>query len=353
MKDIYDKIIKLSQDTMKRFEPGNLKWMWGEALLMHSLGMLGSQNENIDYDTYIKTYVDSHIDKGYRVDQSDTLAPSLAAYYLYKKDPVEKYQVVIDKAIHYIFNAPKVVENMPNHLGYSVEGKFYPKSIWVDSIMMYGVFTSLYAKENNHKELMNFAKTQPIFFAKYLQDHNEKLFYHSYWTKRKHTYPKKKIFWGRGNGWVIAAMPMLLDHIDAGKEKDLALKILQETSEALLKYQREDGFFETVLNKPGKTYIESSATALIASGWLHGVRKGYLDVSYKERAIKSLKAVVNQLEIKDNLLSMPFISAPTIPIQLIPYLGYKFTPRGNDWSYGLAALFFAGFNLKELLDHDA
>lgn len=345
--DLYNKIIDLSKDTMKRYEPSKLKWMWGEALLMHSFGLLQSQNQEIDYSGYIKEYVDAHIKKGYRVDQSDTLAPALAAYYLYKQDPKEEYKVIIDKAINYIFNAPKVIENMPNHLGHSLEGKFYPKSIWVDSIMMYGVFTSLYAKENNHKDLMDFAKTQPMFFAKYLQDKEDNLFYHCYWVKAKHTYPKRKIFWGRGNGWVIAGLPMLIDNIEDGKEKELALSILQKTSKALVKYQRPDGFFETVLNKPGKTYIESSATALIAGGWLHAVRKGYIDKSYKELALKSLEAVVNKLELKDDLLSMPLISAPTIAIQLIPYLGYKFTPRGNDWTYGLAALNFAAYQLKE------
>ena len=54
------------------------------------------------------------------------------------------------------------------------------------------------------------------------------------------------------------------------------------------------------------------------------------------------------LEIKDGLLSMPLVSAPTIAVQLIPYLGYKFTPRGNDWTYGLAALFFAALSYRRL-----
>ena len=64
---------------------------------------------------------------------------------------------------------------------------------------------------------------------------------------------------------------------------------------------------------------------------------------------KAFEAVVDSLEMKDGLLSMPLISAPTIAIQLIPYLGYKYTPRGNDWTYGLAALFFAALNYRKLL----
>jgi len=349
--ELYQKIIDLSKDTMKRYDPENLKWMWGEALLMHSLGLLQSQNKDIDYTSYIRKYVDHHIKIGYRLDQSDTLAPTLAAYYLNKIEPKKEYQEIIDKALNYIFNAPKIIENMPNHLGHSREGKLYPKSIWVDSIMMYGVFTSLYAKENNHKELMNFALTQPKFFAKYLQDKEDSLFYHCYWVKPGHTFPKRKIYWGRGNGWVIAGIPMLLDNLEKGPEWNLALEIYQKTSAALLPYQREDGFFETVLNKPGKTYIESSATALIAAGWIHGVRKGYIDQSYLEKALKSLKAVVNSLEMKDGLLSMPLISMPTIPMPIFPYLGYKLLPRGNDWTYGLAALNFAAYELKEY-NHD-
>jgi len=347
---ILERIIELSHDTMKRYDPGKLKWMWGEALLMHGYGLLNDTYHESKYIDYIKAYVDAHMAKGYRVDQSDTLAPALASYYLTKKLGDKKYEEPTNKAINYILNAPKVIENMPNHLGHSLEGKFYPKSIWVDSIMMYGVFTSLYAKEQNNQELMDFAKTQPRFFAEYLQDKDEKLFYHCYWTKVGHTYPRKKIFWGRGNGWVIAGLPMLIDNLENGEEREMAINILQETSEALLPYQREDGFYETVFNFKGKTYKESSATALIAAGWLHSVRMGYVNDTFLEPAMKALKTVVNVLEYKDGLLSMPLISAPTIAIQGIPYFGYKYTPRGNDWSYGLAALFFAGVQYHKILE---
>ncbi len=345
--NVYDTIIRLSKDTMKRYRPEKLKWMWGEALLMHSFALLETQQPDIDYTGYITRYVDHHIEKGYRIDQSDTLAPALAAYHVHKKTEGKKYETVVNKAIEYILHAPKVIENMPNHLGKSPEGKLYPTSIWVDSIMMYGVFTSLYADENDHQALMRFAMTQPRFFSKYLQDDEDDLFYHCYWTKRGHTYPKKKLFWGRGNGWVMAGLPMLIDHLPKGKERSEALRIYQKAARALIQYQRDDGFFETVLNRPGKTKTEASATALIGAGWLHGIRKGYLDQSFRTPAKKAIRAVTDSLRVKDGLLSMPNISAPTIPMPLFPYLGYKWTPHGNDWTYGLAALNFAAFEWKE------
>lgn len=337
------RIIELADATTKRLVPEEQPWMWGEALLMHALGQLNDQLGEDRYTDYIKRYADHHISKGCRIDQSDTLAPTLATYYLQKRFPDEGYEVTTNRGLDYIKTSSKIIHNMPNHLGHSLEGKLYPKSIWVDSIMMYGVFTSLYAREQEEEWLMDFAKSQPAFFKKYLQDPEDKLFVHSYWTKARRQYPKK-LYWGRGNGWVIGAVPMLMDNLGDGPEKESCAKMLTEVSEALLPYQRGDGYFETLLNKPGTTDKESSATALIASGWLHGVRCGYLPESYKEPALKALFAVVDDLEMKDGLLSMDHISGPTIALQLIPKLGYKMQykmQKSADWSYGLAALFFA------------
>ena len=353
MDKYFEKVLQLADDTTKRFAPESLKWMWGEALLMHSLGLLNEVLKEDRYTDYIKRYADHHIEKGLRVDQSDTLAPTLATYYLQKKLGDEKYKKITQRGIDYIKNSKKIINNMPNHLGSSPEGKMYPKSVWVDSIMMYGVFSSLYAQENNVGWLMDFAKTQPQFFAECLQDEKAKLFVHSYWVKRGIKYPKN-IFWGRGNGWVAAAMPMLLDRLPEGDEKERAKNILVEISEALLKYQREDGYFELILNRPGKTQKESSATSLIASGWFHGARQGYLDKKYIEPAKKAFYAVVDDLETyKDGMLSMNYISGPTIPVQIFPYAGYvvqRKVFKERDWSYGLAALFFAGSNYYKLME---
>ncbi len=346
------KVIKLADDTMYNLPYDKMPWMWGEALLLHSMGLLNEELGEDRYTDYIKNFCDYHIQKGYRIDQSDTLAPTLATYYLQKKFPDEGYEKVTNQGLEYVKNSEKIIHNMPNHLGHSPEGRLYPKSIWVDSIMMYGVFTSLYAKEQNVQWLKDFALSQPKFFKTYLQDEEDKLFVHCYWVNFKKKYPDK-LYWGRGNGWVIAAVAMLIGNLEDGEEKDLCIEIMQEVSEALLPYQRKDGYFESLLNYPGTTKKESSATALIASGWMRGVREGYLDKKYLKPAIKAFKAVVDDFEEKNERLNMKHISAPTIALQLIPKVGYKLQytfQKSYNWSYGIASVIFAMIEYKKIID---
>ncbi|MCL2508119.1 MAG: glycoside hydrolase family 88 protein [Oscillospiraceae bacterium] len=334
------KIFDLADDSVKRFAPERLNWSWGQALFLYALAKIDEEHGADHYTGYLRRFYDHHIKKGYRLCSSDTSAPALGALYLALKTENGRYWSVVNAVKNYYETTPRVLEDMPNHLGTGVESLIYPKSVWVDSIMMYGVFTNWLAHATNDEKMRGFAKKQPAAFARYLQDDGTGFFYHSYWTKLRTHYPVKPIFWGRGNGWVMAALPLLLDYLP-GEEREHMTKVFVRLAEALLPYQRQDGYFETVFNRPGKTYKESSATMLIASGWFYGYRKGMLGREYYDASVKAFHAVCEDIQIKDGLLSMPYISAPTSAIQLIPYLVYKLTPRGNDWTYGLAAAFFA------------
>ncbi len=146
---------------------------------------------------------------------------------LFKKTGDKKYLEMTQKGIDYLKYEPRLMEDLINHNGHSRDSKDYPKSIWVDSIMMSGVFSAIAAKDYDDSELLEFSKTQPVQFAKYLQDSESKLFHHSYWKMLNRAYPKN-IFWGRGNGWVVAALSMYLDYVDEAN----ARRILYEVSEA-------------------------------------------------------------------------------------------------------------------------
>lgn len=342
----YEKVNKLAEFVTSTWEP-KMKWMWGEALLGYALDELDKENETQSHTEFLTKYCDYWAKVNPDVDQSDTAAPGLITYAMYKRTGKQEYKNLTEKVLDYIRNEPRLYMDCLNHLGCSKKGKLYPKSVWIDSVMMFSVFTSLYAKEQNDKELLEFAARQPKQYAAMMFNKSQGLWAHSYWVKPKKPFPRRNIFWGRGNGWVICGFPMILDNI--GIEHSEAAEIItifRETSEALLGCMNTDATFSTLLKHKSKR--ELSATALISAGWMHGVRCGYLDKKFLEPAVKAFYACVDAMEEEKDALYMTEISGPTIPLPVFPKLGYQMIPMGKNWSYGIAALIFAGIEYKKL-----
>lgn len=337
------KTIDLCDYLTKVWDPKSLRWGWGEGLFVYSLLKLDEYLGKDRYLDFAISYYDKYTKELPKVCSSDTCSPALGSLLLYKKTKEEKYKILTDLVIEYIKTAPRVLEGSPNHFGHdNKDADSYPKSIWVDSLMMFSVFTSIYGAETNDKEMLDYASYQPVMYAKYLMDKQENLWYHSYWVKQKTHYPKRKIFWGRGNGWIITSFPMIIENIGfENKHSKEIIEIYKKTSEALLKYQREDGTFETVFNKVGKTYREFSATLLICGGWLNGIRMGILDKKFLEPALKGIGECENNIIYEEGGVFLPEISRPTVPMQIIPYLYYRIMPCGRNWNYGVASYIFA------------
>jgi len=342
----YQKVNKLAEFVSRTWDP-KMKWMWGEALLGYALDELDKENGVNAHTDFLTKYCDYWVAADPAVDQSDTAAPGLITYAMYKRTGKEEYKKLTDRVLDYIHNGPRMYLDCLNHLGNSPKAKIYPKSVWVDSVMMFSVFTSLYAKENGDDKLIEFAARQPKQYASMMLDESEGLWAHSYWVKSKKAFPQRKLFWGRGNGWVICGFPMILDNIGLEHpEAQGIIEIYQKTSEALLKCMNEDYTFNTLLKY--SSYRELSATALISAGWMHGVRCGYLDKKFLEPAIKAFYACVDAMEENEDSIYMTEISGPTIPLPVFPKLGYKLIPLGKNWSYGIAALIFAAIEYKKL-----
>lgn len=346
--DDIKKVKALCDYLVKAWKPEDLRWGWGEALFTYALSEFDAFLGEDRYFPFYKAYCDYYVKNTPVVDCSDTAAPALTTYALYKKTANEEYKKLTELALDYISNSEKVLEDIPNHFGFSKDAK-YPISIWVDSLMMFSVFTARYGAEQGVDSFVDYAAKQPEVFAKYLMDKEDGCWYHAYWIKQKTHYPKRKLYWGRGNGWVVASFPMIVEFL--GKE-NINLKSMVETYkksvDGILRYQREDGAFNTVLNK--KTYRELSATILVAGGLYQAIRLNMLDNSYMEKADKAYNACIDSMIFnEDASVFFPEISRPTVPMQYIPYLWYKFLPKGNNWNYGVAALVLACIERNKLI----
>jgi rhamnogalacturonyl hydrolase YesR len=93
---------------------------------------------------------------------------------------------------------------------------------------------------------------------------------------------KPKIFWSRGNGWVMAAHARVLEHLLAGDpHRNEYITTLQNMAAALAARQRADGFWNVNLPAPGtpETYPgpETSGTAFFTYALAWGINQGYLN----------------------------------------------------------------------------
>jgi len=112
-------------------------------------------------------------------------------------------------------------------------------------------------------------------------------------------------YWSRGNGWVVAALARVLNDIPADDpHRKVYIKDFKAMCKALVKCQREDGFWNVSLHDPdnfgGK---ELTGTALFIYGMAWGINNGILKESeYYPVVAKSWNAMVKDCVHKNGFL---------------------------------------------------
>ena len=103
----YLKVKKLADFISSTSDP-KMKWMWGEALLGYALDEFDKENGREDYKKFLCDYCDYWAKVDPSVDQSDTAAPGLITYAMYKRTNNSEYKRPTDKVLNYIKNEPRL-----------------------------------------------------------------------------------------------------------------------------------------------------------------------------------------------------------------------------------------------------
>lgn len=116
---------------------------------------------------------------------------------------------------------------------------------------------------------------------------------------------QSKHSWGRAMGWYAMAFVDALDFIpkhEAGR--DSMLVIFNKIASQIKRLQDpKTGLWYQVLDKSGApgNYLESSCSTMFVYSLFKGVRKGYIDKSYLEVAVKGYKGILdNFIEVDKN-----------------------------------------------------
>lgn len=107
------------------------------------------------------------------------------------------------------------------------------------------------------------------------------------------------VFWGRGNGWVFAAVPLIIDELPKDHpSRDRYIELYKKNANGLLKLQTEEGYWPASLMDPNKVKTpEVSGTGFITFGLAWGVNNGILtDAKSKEVVEKGWAAIEKTIE---------------------------------------------------------
>jgi rhamnogalacturonyl hydrolase YesR len=104
----------------------------------------------------------------------------------------------------------------------------------------------------------------------------------------------QKVFWGRGNGWVIGGLTIIIDKLtDDYPDKKRFIALYREMMARLAELQDEKGFWHpSLLDYASYPMPETSASGFITYGLLWGINRGYLDKKgYLPKAVKGWDAL--------------------------------------------------------------
>src|SRR5271170_909222 len=222
---------------------------------------------------------------GPRMYHADDLAIGQAyagLYFLYR-DP--KMIAPLRSRLEAILSTPPEVQSLDFHQPYDQVSQLWS---WCDSLFMAPpVWLQLFAATGDERYL-DFAVKNWWRTTDYLYDPSEHLYFRdsTYFDRRESN--GKKIFWSRGNGWVMAGLVRMLQLLPTNHPSWARFQqLFQDMAEAILRNQQSDGLWHSSLLDPDSYPLkETSGSGFFTYALAWGVNQGLLDGTKFKPAIR-------------------------------------------------------------------
>ncbi|MCC6527249.1 MAG: glycoside hydrolase family 88 protein, partial [Polyangiaceae bacterium] len=319
---------------MAEHPPEALPWDWGEGTLMQALVELHRVTGEPAYADYYRRWMDHHIAQGYLVTVSDRCPPAVVALELYRDSCAAPYLEVVATVLRYLYDeAARSPEGGISHFG---TVNVFGATLWLDSLFMFGNVLVRWGEAAGDARALGEYGAQFDIFAALLQQSSGWFVHAAHWSGQD-----PDVYWARGNAWVTASGYEYLRVRTARGETDdaVAASLHAQVDAAVAAQDPATGLWWTVVNRPGETYLETSASALFALGMARGIRAGLLDASYRP-AVDAAMAGVGA-RIVDDALGRPVVTGISGPTTAGTFADYAAVELGDDISYGVGAVLFA------------
>lgn len=169
---------------------------------------------------------------------------------------------------------------------------------WADALYMAPISFYEYTRVTGDKAAADFAYKQWNVVEDYLYSKEDSLFYRDdrYFTAKSTN--GKKVFWARGNGWVLGSMPRIMDSLPKDSEyRKHYEKLFKEMVAKIKNIQMPEGLWTCSLYDPEELNIgESSGSGFFGYALAWGINNGLLDkAEYEEALMKAWKGMTNNV----------------------------------------------------------
>ena len=243
--------------TIKRFPTAYTlgPWHYAKAFFLYGAFQVYRRVGDDRYLTYIKNWVDSHVDSNGNIDTNldalDNMQPGNLLLILYQTSGQSKYKTAAAKIRTRLNTYPRTSDRGFWHMVKT------PGQLWLDGTYMALPFLSRYGKLfSDSTYANNETANQLIIYGNHLRDNNTGLLFHAYdeqgdvsWAEP--TTHHSSYFWGRSIGWYAMATVDVLEILpkDHPKRAQL-LNNLRSLVPALARYQnRTNGLWYQVVDK--------------------------------------------------------------------------------------------------------
>ena len=192
------------------------------------------------------------------------------------------------------------------------KGKAQEHWAWCDALFMGPpAWVRLYRATGEEKYL-NYAVQEWWRTTDYLYDKEEHLFFRDSTYFKKTEANGKKVFWGRGNGWVMGGLVRVLQYLPTNHpDRARFEQLFKDMSAKILTCQQADGLWRASLLDPDSYPLkETSGSGFYTYALAWGVNQGLLDKAQYEPAVrKACAALVGCVDADGKLTHVQPIGA--------------------------------------------
>ena len=211
---------------------------------------------------------------------------------------------------------------------------------WCDALFMAPPTWALLWKATDDAAYLDFAVSKWWVTSDFLYDRQEHLFRRDSSLFGKTEKNGRKIFWSRGNGWVIAGLARMLELLPADHPaRHRFEQQFREMADAVLPCQQADGFWRSSLLDPTSYPMqETSGTAFYCYALAWGLNHGLLDPARTEPAVRrAWAALTNCVTVEGRLTH----------VQPVGFTPVTFDPDSTE-PFGVGAFLLAGSEVRRL-----